>query len=202
MVQWQWIPGDTEKIQHFDSFVNGTRYRYSHIYYYHSHVKFINIQKNASTSLKYMLKYPLKNFQQDYYFAILRDPLQRMKSIFYYNNEQKNWSIASQGSELIKSKNFLNDYEQFCHFLPQSMHIQPFEQEDINYYSMDDIPKLVKKLLKKMPRHMHKDNQTNPNPGLIEQVDEWLFKYRQFVDDFLGPDIELYNNKIKNLKTH
>ena len=199
MIQWQWIPGDTEKIQHFDSFVNGTRYRYSHIFYYHSHVKFINIQKNASTSLKYILKYPLKKFQEDYYFAILRDPLQRMKSIFYYNNEQKNWSIASQGSELISPKSFLNNYQQFCHFLPQSMHLKPFEGKIIDYYSMDDIPKLFKKLLKKMPRHMHKDNQTNPTPAIIEQVDEWLFKYRQFVDDFLGPDIELYNNKIKKI---
>ena len=197
MIQWQWTPGDISTIQHFDSFCNGQRHRYSHIYLHHGHIKFINIQKNASTSWRHMLQYPLKKLQEDYYCAILRDPVQRMKSIFYYNNEQKNWSIECQGSELIKPKNFLNDYEQFCHFLPQSMHIQPFEQEDIYYYSMDDIPKLVEKLLKKMPRLIHNDKRTNPSEAIKEQVDEWLYNHRSFVDDFLGPDIELYAKKIK-----
>ena len=197
MIQWQWTPSDLATRQHFDSFVNGQKHRYSHIYLYYGHIKFINIQKNASTSFRHMLEYPLKKLQKDYYCAILRDPLQRMKSIFYYNNEQKNWSVDRQGSELIKPKNFLNDYQQFCHFLPQSMHIKPFEHKDIDYFSMVDIPKLVKKLLKKMPRFIHKDKQTNPSQALIEQVNEWLYNHRSFVDDFLGPDIELYNNKIK-----
>lgn len=197
MIQWQWTPSNLATSQHFDSFVNGQKHRYSHIYLYYGHIKFINIQKNASTSFRHMLEYPLKKLQKDYYCAILRDPLQRMKSIFYYNNEQKNWSVDRQGSELIKPKNFLNDYQQFCHFLPQSMHIKPFEHKDIDYFSMVDIPKLVKKLLKKMPRFIHKDKQTNPSQALIEQVNEWLYNHRSFVDDFLGPDIELYNNKIK-----
>ncbi len=197
MIQWQWTPSNLATMQHFDSFVNGQKHRYSHIYLYYGHIKFINIQKNASTSFRHMLEYPLKKLQEDYYCAILRDPLQRMKSIFYYNNEQKNWSVDRQGSELIKPKNFLNDYQQFCHFLPQSMHIKPFEHKDIDYFSMVDIPKLVKKLLKKMPRLIHNDKQTNPSQALIEQVNEWLYNHRSFVDDFLGPDIELYNNKIK-----
>ena len=197
MIQWQWTPSNLATSQHFDSFVNGQKHRYSHIYLYYGHIKFINIQKNASTSFRHMLEYPLKKLQKDYYCAVLRDPLQRMKSIFYYNNEQKNWSVDRQGSELIKPKNFLNDYQQFCHFLPQSMHIKPFEHKDIDYFSMVDIPKLVKKLLKKMPRFIHKDKQTNPSQGLIEQVNEWLYNHRSFVYDFLGPDIELYNNKIK-----
>jgi hypothetical protein len=197
MIQWQWTPGDISTIQHFDSFCNGQRHRYSHIYLHHGHIKFINIQKNASTSWRHMLQYPFKKLQEDYYCAILRDPVQRMESIFYYNNEQKNWSIECQGSELIKPKNFLNDYEQFCHFLPQFMHIQPFEHEDIYYYSMDDIPKLVEKLLKKMPRLIHNDKRTNPSEAIKEQVDKWLYNHRSFVDDFLGPDIELYTKKIK-----
>ena len=195
-MQWQWNPGDASSIQHFDCFLNGTRYRYSHIYNFHNHIKFINIQKNASTSWRLMLEYPLKKLSKDYFFTILRDPLQRIKSIFSYNKKQKNWSIDDQGSELIKPKNFLNDYEQFCHFLPQYMHLIPFEDEKINYYDLKDIPQLVKKFLKKMPRSIHHDNVTNPNQETVEQVDEWLLKNKDFVDDFLGPDIELYHNKI------
>ncbi len=48
-----------------------------------------------------------------------------------------------------------------------------------------------------MPRLIHNDKRTNPSEGIKEQVDKWLYNHRSFVDDFLGPDIELYNKKIK-----
>ena len=166
-------------------------YEATHTLYFYNRCCFLNIQKNASTSIEQILKtHTIRSFEKNYYFTVLRDPLQRLKSTFYWNYEQCKWPIQIQGAELINFTDCFKDFGFFCHFAPQYLHLKPFENYDIEYFAIDDLQTLREKL-GVAEINLPRLNKTYPAESIVQEVEDWINTNRSFVDDFLYPDYQL-----------
>ena len=173
-----------------------------HTYYFKTPLHFINIQKNASTSLlNFLEKFQILDQSTDkkYWFTIVRNPLDRFKSTMMY---LKRYGIDFLGSCLCKfpdnsTKEF---FDMFCHFVPQHLHVEWFEQRyDIKYFNIKNLDPLKLELEKftttKIP--ILKLNQSSYDKDSQEILDKWIHENKNFVDDFLAPDY-YWLDKIKS----
>ena len=183
-----------KKIQFY---LEGENFYYNHSFYFHRPLFFINIQKNASSSIGEFLKNSkIVKQKNDFWFTVVRDPLERFKSTMgYLMSFLKEQDLYFIGNCLRKFPNQASNeiFGHICHFVPQHLHLRWFEDRyDVNYFHIENLASLHLELKKFTSNQIpiYKSNQTRYSQTNQEKIDNWIYENKNFVDDFLGPDIE------------
>ena len=186
-------------------FLEGTDYNSYHVYYFYSPLFFINIPKNASSSVNEMLKIVSINLNvKPFWFTVIRDPYERLISTFRFLSKIYNFELLSNSLKKFPMDQSNEFFGQFCHFAPQSIFVNFFEKQhlDINYYNINNLKNLSEDVFKLtgVNYEITHINQSNKNSQLDNKILSWIEKNKQFVDEFLETDIIWYNNLIKGKK--
>jgi hypothetical protein len=177
-------------------YLKDTNFSFYHYYYFKTPLLHINIQKNASSSLKNFLDnaeiLDQSKDKKKFWFTITRDPLDRFKSTM---RMLKSYGIDFLGRCLYKFPDqSTNDFFiAFSHFVPQHLHVEWFEQRyDIKYFNIKNLVPLKLELEKFTVNQIPilTLNSTNRNKHDQEKIDKWINNNKNFVDDFLAPDYE------------
>lgn len=182
--------------------LEGTDYSWHHVYYFYSPLYFINIPKNASSSVNEMLQVvSIQKNIKPFWFTIIRDPYQRLISTFRFLSTIYNFELLSDSLKKFPMDQSNTFFGQFCHFAPQSLFIDFFEKQNlgINYYHINNLKNLSQDVLELtgINYEINHINQSKKNSQLDYTIFSWMEKNKQFVDEFLREDIIWYNNLMK-----
>jgi hypothetical protein len=188
----------------------GREFTHDYYWYPEQNIAFCNIPKCASTAVqKYINSHKELQFEELFSFAIIREPIERLKSALWQINFQtaedngfcvncgygyKNVSIDT----IVKSLKGIEcghniEKSLLLYLLPQNIFINHFPlEQDIKKYRMDQIDTIFDDVIPKV--------NVGPNHKII--VREWFSEkfeedkniYKNFLNDFYANDFELWSS--------
>ena len=183
----------------------------SHIYYCppnwpaQQNLYYWSIPKNASTLIRKLFKLNPKNFDSTLSFTILREPWSRLKSAFVMGIGEKykcQYTMQQISDWLIKDTNGCNA-DLMVHFIQQSKYLEyrPYKHVPIDHwFIMEDMPSLAC-FLGKIWNRPWKEFEVVGDSYYPEHFDEiydtWLDNNKNWAEDWLAYDIELYTSVIR-----
>ena len=184
--------------------IKGSDFSVIHTYYFSKPFMFVNIMKNASSSIDRLICQWWKNHDHNadkFWFTVVRDPMERFYSTMNYLNH---FTVDHLGHCLREYPKDTSEYfmGEFMHFTPQRLITNWFESRvDLKFYSIKNLEPLRKEIQDRLSTEIeipHK-NRCDPTPARLRDIEKWINENKDFVTRFLKDDYEWYNSlKIKS----
>ena len=168
---------------------------------FHPPLMFLPIQKNASSSMRFLLEN--FNFREDcvkepFWFTVIRDPMERFKSTVQMVNGP--FTLSHIKWYLTKPiRNWVARCPQWMldllgHFLPQKNHISKWQTEqDVKFFSIHKLHILERHLKEysKDPVHIPIFNKSvGKSQQSSEEIDKWMSDNMDWITKLLSIDTE------------
>jgi len=178
--------------------IKGSRYKNHHIFYFNKPLMFVNIMKNASTSIGeviYDQAGAIDQPQDNLWFTIVRDPLKRFLSTMNMLEGFTDFDANTIGQYLRHYPEHASQdvLDWFMHFTPQRLVIQNYQsQPDMKFYSIENLEPLKRDLKRISSKEVHIPHLNKSKRST--SIQKWIDANRNFIDKFLEKDYEWYNS--------
>jgi len=197
MIEFQTRP----RVSSVDITIKGSDCSSHYPYYFSKPFMFVNIRKNASTSIYKLLDEIRENSNHDhnadkFWFTIVRDPMERFYSAMNYLNQ---FTVDHLGHCLREYPKNTSEYfmDEIIHFTPQRLFTEWFESRvDLKFYSIKNLKPLCKEIQDRLSTEIeipHK-NSRDLTPARSMDIEKWINENKDFVTKFLKDDYEWYKS--------
>lgn len=171
-----------------------------HYWFFKKPLMFLPIQKNASSSVKFLLgqEFNIRDEYKDkpFWFTVIRDPLERFKSTVKMTNgplalDQIKWYLTTYHQNWVsKAPDWLLSL--LGHFLPQKNQISHWQTEqDVKFFSVHKLHILERHLKEysKDPVHIPIINKSlGRSQQSSEEIDKWMSDNMDWISEFISID--------------
>ena len=186
--------------------IKGSNFSIHHKYYFGEPFMFVNIMKNASTSIYKLLGEINGNSNHDhnsdkFWFTIVRDPMERFYSSFKHliMNHKEQITVEHIGNCLREYPKDTSEYfmGQFVHFTPQRLITNWFESRvDLKFYSIKNLEPLKEEIQNRISTKIEIPhvNIGDRSSAKLVGIEKWINENKDFVAEFLKDDYEWYRS--------